>query len=122
MVRSKTEVYEEFQTSVNMTKIELEKWLKSEESKSVGIKKGTDSEKKINSSGPESTGHESGRMIVKILDRKKADLSEDDYAHMSRVNAYIKRHIAQKPSKEDVETSRWRYSLMNWGCDPLKKR
>jgi DNA replication initiation complex subunit (GINS family) len=120
MAQSKTEVYEEFKGSVNMTKTEMEKWLKSKESTSVGIKKGTNSDKKIDSSGPESTGHESGRMIVKILDKKKPDLSEDDYVHMSRVNAYIKRHIAQKPSKEDVETSRWRYSLMNWGCDPLK--
>jgi hypothetical protein len=121
MARSESDVYEEFQTSVNMTKTELEKWLKSDESKSVGIKKGTDSEKKVISSGPESTGHESGRMIVRILDKKKLDLSEDDYTHMSHVTAYIKRHIAQKPSKEDIETSRWRYSLMNWGCDPLKK-
>ena len=28
---------------------------------------------------------------------------------------------AQAPTKEDVEHSRWRYSLMNWGHDPLKK-
>lgn len=25
-------------------------------------------------------------------------------------------------TEEGVETSRWRYSLMNWGHDPLKKR
>jgi hypothetical protein len=33
---------------------------------------------------------------------------------------YVHRHVKQKPSKEDAEHSRWRYSLMNWGHDPLK--
>ena len=40
-----------------MTAAELEKWLKSDESKEVGQKSG----------GGESTGHGSGRHIVKIL-------------------------------------------------------
>jgi hypothetical protein len=31
---------------------------------------------------------------------------------------YVRRHLAQPPSGE-VENSRWRYSLMNWGHDPL---
>lgn len=38
---------------------------------------------------------------------------------MKKVNAYVKRHLGQGPSG-DVEHSRWRYSLMNWGRDPLK--
>jgi hypothetical protein len=29
------------------------------------------------------------------------------------------RHKAQKP-KGDVENSNWRYSLLNWGHDPIK--
>jgi hypothetical protein len=33
----------------------------------------------------------------------------------------VQRHLAQEPAREDVETSAWRYSLMNWGHDPLKK-
>ena len=52
------DTYEEFKDAVNMTASELEKWLDSDESKSVGQKSG--------GSG-ESTGHESGRHIVKIL-------------------------------------------------------
>ena len=47
--------------------------------------------------------------------------SEADLAHMRKVHGYVARHLAQQPAKEDVETSRWRYSLMNWGHDPLKK-
>jgi hypothetical protein len=38
---------------------------------------------------------------------------------MGRVVGYAHRHQAQKP-QSDVEDSNWRYSLMNWGHDPLK--
>ena len=101
----------EFADAVNMTASELERWLETEESHSVGQKDG----------GDESTGHASGRRIVELLRTKKADLSDDDYAHMRKVHGYVARHLAQQPAKEDVETSKWRYSLMNWGHDPLKE-
>ena len=100
-----------FGEAVNMTAGELEKWLGTEESRSVGQKVGDD----------ESTGHASGRRIVELLRSKKGDLDDDDLAHMRKVHGYVARHLAQRPSEEDVETSRWRYSLMNWGHDPLKK-
>ena len=38
---------------------------------------------------------------------------------MNKVQGYIARHVKQRPSG-DVESSRWRYSLMNWGHDPSK--
>jgi hypothetical protein len=107
------EVRRDFSDAVNMTAGELEKWLATDESQSVGQKSG--------GSG-ESTGHESGRRIVELLHTKKADLTEDDLAHMRKVTGYVKRHLAQEPTHEDVESSRWRYSLMNWGHDPLKER
>ena len=102
----------EFADAVNMTAGELEKWLDTPESQSVGQKSG--------GSG-ESTGHASGRRIVELLRTRKADLSDDDLTHMRRVHGYVQRHLAQEPQKEDVESSKWRYSLMNWGHDPLKK-
>ena len=37
----------------------------------------------------------------------------------SKVVAYARRHLAQRPSGE-VSESAWRYSLMNWGHDPCK--
>ena len=40
---------------------------------------------------------------------------------MHKVVGYIRRHLAQGGPAEDVEHSRWRYSLMNWGHDPQKK-
>jgi Protein of unknown function (DUF3140) len=103
------EVWADWQGAVNMTANELEHFLDTEESKSVDDM----------GSGGESTGHRSGRRIVKILRAKKADLTEDDAAHMRKVVGYLHRHLAQKPSG-DVSESPWRYSLMNWGHDPTK--
>jgi hypothetical protein len=37
---------------------------------------------------------------------------------MRKVVGYVRRHLAQEPA--NPATSRWRYSLMNWGHDPLK--
>ena len=102
--------YAEFKDAVNMTAGELEKWLRTDESKDVGQK---------SSSGAESVGHDSGRKIIKILRTKKADLSDADEAHMRKVVGYVHRHLAQRPNG-DVEDTAWRYSLMNWGHDPLK--
>lgn len=109
MSKDSQAVVKEFQQNINMTAKEIENWLKTDESKSVGQKDGD----------RESIGHESGRHIVEILQKKEANYTEDDLSQMQRVVSYIKRHSAQKPSS-DIEDSRWRYSLMNWGHDPLK--
>lgn len=107
------EIWRRFGEAVNMAPAELEDWLESEESRKVGWK-GPDGK----GSG-ESVGHASGRRIVAIKRRKKAELTDEDYAHMRKVAGYVARHKAQRP--ENVVTSRWRYSLMNWGHDPLKE-
>ncbi|GAA1028563.1 DUF3140 domain-containing protein [Virgisporangium ochraceum] len=101
------ETWREFRDAVNMAPAKLEKWLRTDESRAVGAR-----------SGGESVGHRSGRRIVSILRTKKADLTADDYAHMRKVVGYVRRHLAQRPSG-DVTDSRWRYSLMNWGHDPV---
>ncbi|MEV6179663.1 DUF3140 domain-containing protein [Streptomyces sp. NPDC052015] len=107
--RDQGAVWNDFHELVNLSPGELEDWLAREESKSAGQ----------HESGGESTGHASGRRIVAILRSKRGDLSDDDYAHMSKVVGYIKRHLAQRPSG-DTTHSKWRYSLMNWGHDPEK--
>ncbi|HST66762.1 MAG TPA: DUF3140 domain-containing protein [Mycobacteriales bacterium] len=112
------DAYDAFTDAVNMTKSELTKWLDSDESRSVGMT--ADGDKKTATGGTESQGHEAGRMIVALLEKKKSDLDHDDVKQMKRVAGYVHRHLAQKPG-QDVEHSRWRYSLMNWGHDPLKK-
>ena len=102
----------DFQTAVNMTAVELDRWLRTDESRRVGWK-GT------NRDAAESVGHASGRRIVTILRKSNDELTPGDYAHMRKVVGYVRRHSAQRP--ENIYTSRWRYSLMNWGHDPLKE-
>jgi hypothetical protein len=109
MAKSDEQVVEEFDEEVNMSRKELEEWLETDESKAVGQKYGRS----------ESKGHESGCRIVRILEKDESDYTDDDIEHMKRVNGYVKRHLGQGP-ENDVEDSKWRYSLMNWGHDPLK--
>ncbi len=109
MTDDRQQVIQDFDEAVNMTRKELEDWLQTEESQSVGQSDG----------GGESKGHESGRRIVEILGKNNSEYTDDDLAHMKKVSGYVHRHQAQKPNG-DVENSNWRYSLMNWGHDPLK--
>ena len=103
------EVKARFFALVNLTPKELQAWLKSDQSKSVGQDSGDG----------ESIGRKSGKRILLILQKKRGAISADDVKHMRRVVSFISRHRAQGP-RRNVETSRWRYSLMNWGHDPLK--
>ncbi len=107
----RAEVYAEFKDLVNMTPKQLETWLETDESKEVGFKSGDKGE---------SVGHKSGREIIEIKGMKKSDLTDAEYEHMQKVVGYIKRHMKQKP-KGEIEDTPWRYSLMNWGHDPMKK-
>jgi hypothetical protein len=99
----------DFRAAVNMTARELTRWLGTEESKRAGDHQG----------GGESTGHASGRRIVRILEKDKADVTSSDEKHMAKVVGYVHRHLAQRPTG-DIRDSTWRHSLMNWGHDPAK--
>ncbi|WP_228973101.1 DUF3140 domain-containing protein [Streptomyces sp. DH12] len=99
----------EFGRLVNLSPEQLEDWLERDESKAAGQ----------HEDGGESTGHASGRRIVRLLRTSPSALDDDDVAHMRKVVGYIRRHLAQRPSG-DVTDTRWRHSLMNWGHDPLK--
>lgn len=112
-----TAVARDFHAVVNMSAAAIGDWLKTKESHVVGAKDGKTG---TSASGPESVGHRSGRRIIDLLGKDRDALTPGDYAHMRKVTGYVRRHLAQKPAVEDVETSRWRYSLMNWGHDPLK--
>ena len=104
----KDEVYSEFYDCVNMQPKELEEWLETKESNSVG-----------DSDSGESTGHRSGRRIVEIKRTNKDELTDSQWDHMDKVIGYVHRHTAQRPDG-DVANTNWRYSLMNWGHDPMK--
>lgn len=97
-----------FHAAVNMTAAQIAAWLETPESRSVGQKRG---------GRGESVGHASGRRIVGLLVRG-GGYSPADRAHMRKVAGYVARHLAQRPAG-DLRRTRWRYSLMNWGHDPL---
>ena len=107
----RTVIQADFKAAVNMTPGALERWLATEDSRSVGWTHDGESE---------AVGHREGALIVEILRRRKADLTDEDHRHMRKVVGYVHRHMAQGGPAEDKEHSRWRYSLMNWGHDPLK--
>ena len=94
---------------INMTAEELESWLDTDESKEVGQKEGDE----------ESIGHKSGKRIIQLLQKKQDEYTDDDLSHMKKVVSYVHRHLAQRPSG-DIEDTHWRYSLKNWGHEPLK--
>lgn len=104
------QTYDDFREAVNMSPAEIEKWLETDASKAVGY---------TEDGGSESVGHASGRRIVEIRRTPKAELTGTDLAHMATVAGYVHRHLAQHPGGDIAETP-WRYSLMNWGHDPLK--
>ncbi|RED12022.1 DUF3140 domain-containing protein [Pontivivens insulae] len=108
--KSHQQIWEEWRDLVNMAPKELEEWLDTDESKSVG-----------DTEDGESTGHKSGRRIVDIQRTNKDDITDAQWDHMATVVGYIKRHLSQGGPDRNVETSRWRYSLMNWGHDPMKE-
>ena len=108
MPLDRAKVAADFAAAVNMDADEIEEWLGTAESRRVGWKP----------TGGESVGHASGRRIVHILRSPTEELTDDDYVHMRKAVGFIRRHRAQEPA--NMVTSRWRYSLMNWGHDPLK--
>ena len=95
-----------------MTAAQLKKWLETDESKQVCFK---------NEGAKESIGHKMAQTIIEILGKKKKDHSEEDVKQMAKVVGYIHRHQAERPGG-DVKETPWRYSLMNWGHDPLKAK
>ncbi|MBU1374640.1 MAG: DUF3140 domain-containing protein [Alphaproteobacteria bacterium] len=101
----------EFARLANLTQAELRAWLKTPQSRKVGM---------VRKGESESVGRQSARRILAIRDTPVADLTDADYRHMKKVIGFHRRHLAQRPWG-DVADTRWRWSLMNWAHDPLKR-
>ena len=108
----RAKVRQDFEAVVNMSAAELAEWLSTDDSRKVGWK-GADG------TATESVGHACGRKTVRLLAKPATELDDDDYLHMRRTVGFVRRLSAQRP--ENIYTSRWRYSLMNWGHDPVKE-
>ena len=105
-------IRKDFEATVNMSPAKLREWLETEESRKVGFTRRGETE---------SVGRQSARRILEIRAKPVAELTDGDYAHMKKVIGYARRHLAQRPWG-DVTRTRWRWSLMNWGHDPLAGR
>jgi len=106
----------EFGKAVNMSPAALQRWLDTDDSRSVGMT--ADGQRVTEPMQGKSVGHHMGQRIVQLKRLPQAELTADDFADMRKVIGYVHRHLAQRPSG-DIEGSRWRKSLMNWGHDPL---
>ena len=102
----------DFDALVNLEPAELKAWLKRAESSKVGM---------VRRGETESVGRQSARKILAIKATPLEALSEADYHQMKKVIGFCRRHLAQRPWG-DVTNTRWRWSLMNWGHDPLRGR
>jgi hypothetical protein len=106
-----------FDALVNLEPAELRAWLKTPQSHKVGMTRRGETE---------SVGRQSAKRILAIRAKPVRELTDADYAHMKKVIGYCRRHLAQRPEAlrhgGDVTDTRWRWSLMNWGHDPLKGR
>ncbi|OQD86849.1 hypothetical protein PENSOL_c085G11635 [Penicillium solitum] len=107
-------VIDEFKDLGNMTATGLCAWLEQEQSLTSGS---------VGGSG-ETIGHESGRMIVRVLEHNPienpSDYSDQDIDHMRRVVSYCKRHLAQEERYMHDTSSKSDRSLKNWGHGSLK--
>jgi hypothetical protein len=110
-------IRDEFEALVNLDPAELRAWLETPQSRRVGM---------VRRGETESVGRQSARRILAIQATPPADLTDADYAHMKKVIGFCRRHLAQRPhafrTGGDVTDTRWRWSLMNWGHDPLRGR
>jgi hypothetical protein len=109
VVKTKDQIYSEFRELINMGAGELGKFLYSKESKLV------DAEPQDG----DIPARKAGDRTIKILRKKRFELTKGNFEHMERVIAYLPKKLAERP-EGDVTESNWRYTLMSWGHDPLK--
>jgi hypothetical protein len=110
VVKTREDIFADFRTRVNMSPLELEKWLETKTSKAPA-EESCESELVID----KKTSHK----IIKILMKRKVMLTKGDYECMERVANHIDKLYNSKP-EENILVSNWRYSLMNLGHDPYK--
>lgn len=101
-------VWQEFHRAVNMTSPQLRDWLLAERS--------------LNDAYPSEPGVDVvglGNRVLRVLGKRRADLTGDDVALMREVSELINRRVSQRPAG-DADQEAWRHSLMTLGHDPWR--
>jgi hypothetical protein len=109
-VRTREDVYAEFRSLINMSPLELEKWLETKTSKAPAtevVESELIIDKKIS------------RKLIKILRKRKYMLTKGEYECMDKIINHIQKLYRHKPN-DNILVSDWRYALMNLGHDPMK--
>ena len=105
--RHEAELWDEFHRVVNMTSRELAGWLRSH------------SEKPIVARHPAPAGTPSGPEVLRLLSKRRADLTPADLQLMRTVVRRV--HIERRGDHESgAGRAAWRKRLMSLGHDPLK--
>ncbi|MET9504829.1 DUF3140 domain-containing protein [Streptomyces sp. NPDC006622] len=100
-------LWEDFHRVVNMTSQELAAWLR--------VRDADETAEAL----PEEAGTPTGRHVLAILQKRRADLTEDDLRVMREVVDTVadRTDVADEPAAEDTGLRR---RLMTIGHDPLK--
>ncbi|MDA8370328.1 MAG: DUF3140 domain-containing protein [Nocardiopsaceae bacterium] len=99
------ELWQEFHDVVNMTGEELRRWLLTDAS-------GPD----VFTPRPDLGVAGTGRQVVRILDKRRMDLTSDDVETMRGVVGTVRDLLAEPEPHDDA----WRHRLMSLGHDPLR--
>jgi Protein of unknown function (DUF3140) len=110
LVKTREDIFAEFRTKVNMSPLEIEKWLETKTSKALG-QESCQSAFVIDK--------KTSQKIIKILLKRKVLLTKGDYECMEKVVHHIDKLYEHKP-EDNMLVSNWRYALMNLGHDPFK--
>jgi Protein of unknown function (DUF3140) len=101
-------VWQEFHAAVNMTSPQLRDWLLAETA--------------LNDTYPPEPGvdlAELGNGVLRVLGKRRVDLTGADVTLMREVTELINLRVAQRPADE-VDQEPWRHSLMAVGHDPWR--
>ncbi|HEY0640250.1 MAG TPA: DUF3140 domain-containing protein [Pseudonocardiaceae bacterium] len=101
------DLWDEFHRVVNMTSRELADWLR------------TDAAAENTEQLPDQAHGETGHHVLRILGKRRRDLTDDDVRVMRRVVDRVheqRRDDLEPVTGQDV----WRHRLMSLGHDPLK--
>jgi hypothetical protein len=111
MTRSNPEVdqvWEQFHRLVNMPSPELRDWL-------LAVPDGADAY----APEPGIDVYELGMRVLRLLEKRRVDLSPDDVATMRLIAELICGRLTNPP-QEDASYDPWRHTLMMMGHDPVR--